>query len=180
MNWLSRPSPIVSRSKRTWMMRPGALTKGLRDIGRVELKILKQDIGALQREEAKLLNLPIRSLVWTRQISMWIDGELCVVARSVAPLRDTHGVWRGVKGLNTRPLADILYQDPSINRSSFEVSRVRCAAPLYLIAKKTLRSACPNALYARRSVFWRTGKPLMVSECFLPAFWRLLARQNNH
>ena len=90
-------------------MRRGALTKGLRSLGRVELKIIKQNIGVIRAEEARLLKLPRRSLVWTRQISMSIDGEQCVVARSVARLRDTHSIWRGVRGLNTRPLADILY-----------------------------------------------------------------------
>ena len=179
MNWFARPSPAVSRSKRVWMMRPGALTKGLRSLGRVELKIIKQNIGVIRAEEAHLLKLPRRSLVWTRQISMSIDGEQCVVARSVARLRDTHSIWRGVRGLNTRPLADILYHDTSIDRSNFDVSRVRRPEPLHSIAKTALQSKRPTAFYARRSIFWRMGKPLLVSECFLPAFWRLLEHHNS-
>jgi chorismate--pyruvate lyase len=26
-------------------------------------------------------------------------------------------------------------------------------------------------------VFWRQGQPLLVAECFLPAFWELVADQ---
>ena len=30
-------------------------------------------------------------------------------------------------------------------------------------------------IWARCSVFWRQGRPLLVAECFLPAFWQLVA-----
>ncbi|HEY7803704.1 MAG TPA: hypothetical protein VIC30_04630, partial [Orrella sp.] len=48
------------------------------------------------------------------------------------------------------------------------------------VAAKQLNTTTPGILcgwqppaWARRSVFWREGEPLLVSECFLPAFWVL-------
>ena len=38
------------------------------------------------------------------------------------------------------------------------------------------RKLIPTArVWARRSVFWRMGQPLLVAECFLPGFWTLTA-----
>ncbi|ETH86156.1 hypothetical protein L560_2034 [Bordetella pertussis STO1-CHOC-0018] len=36
------------------------------------------------------------------------------------------------------------------------------------------RPAAPSRRCGRaRSAFWRAGQPLLVAECFLPAFWSL-------
>uniref|UniRef100_UPI0028AE0CA6 chorismate lyase n=1 Tax=Achromobacter insolitus TaxID=217204 RepID=UPI0028AE0CA6 len=40
-----------------------------------------------------------------------------------------------------------------------------------------VRDCDGGRIWARRSVFWRQGQPLLVAECFLPAFWDLVAEQ---
>lgn len=160
-------------------MRAGALTRGLRAIGHLDLRVLREFPAGLTADESDGLHRPVRSAVWVREIAMRIDGLDVVVARSVAPLSSTHGTWQGMRKLRTRPLADILYHDCAIRRSDFEVARVHSLMPLLWPVRVVLPAAqrsafAPPLLLARRSVFWRAGEPLMVAECFLPAFWSLL------
>ena len=161
-------------------MRAGALTQGLRAIGPVELRVLREFPAGLSADESNGLHRTQRTPVWVREIAMRIDGTDAVVARSVALLSSTHGVWQGMRRLRTRPLADILYHDPAIRRSDFEVARVHARMPMLWPVRQVLpmeqrSSFAPPLLLARRSVFWRAGEPLLVAECFLPAFWSLLA-----
>ena len=109
---------------------------------------------------------------------MGINGIECVVARSVTPLRASHGTWQGMRRLRSRPLADILYGNVEIKRSKFEVARLNRRTPLYRTAHPIASETegtnfSPERLLARRSVFWRHSTPLLVAECFLPVFWRL-------
>ena len=177
--WRPEPPPSLSPVHQQWLMRAGALTRGLRAIGRLDLRVLREFPAGLTVDESEGLHRPVRSAVWVREIAMRIDGLDVVVARSAALLSSTHGTWQGVRKLRTRPLADILYHDPAIRRSDFEVARVHSLMPMLcpvrLVLPAAQRSAfAPPLLLARRSVFWRAGEPLLVAECFLPAFWSLL------
>lgn len=177
--WRPAPPPSLTTPQKQWLMRSGALTQGLRALGRVELRVLREFSAGLTADESDALHRGLRSPVWVREIAMRIDGRDAVVARSVALLPSTHGVWQGMRKLRTRPLADILYHDPAIRRSDFEVARVHSRMPVLCpvrqVLPQDLRSQfAPPLLLARRSVFWRSGEPLMVAECFLPAFWSLL------
>lgn len=174
--WTASPTPSFTQRQKSWLMRPGALTDGLRALGTLELRVLREFTAGLSRDEAHRLNLPINSPVWVREIVMHIDQEACVIARSLTPLEASHGVWQSMRRLRSRPLADILYHDRSITRSAFEVARVNRFIPIYKTNRDGIKHAVnmrtAQCLLARRSVFWKASYPLLVSECFLPAFWR--------
>jgi chorismate--pyruvate lyase len=85
-----------------------------------------------------------------------------------------------MRRLRTRPLAELLYSDPQVERSSLVSRRVIAGHPLYALASHALQGErAPHAFAARRSVFQRHGKPLMVTECMLPALWRHLAAHGD-
>jgi chorismate--pyruvate lyase len=84
-------------------------------------------------------------------------------------------VWQATRRLRTRPLAELLYRDGSVARSSLVSRRVSARHPLYRLAAREVDGVPPHALVARRSVFERHGAPLMVTECMLPALWAHLA-----
>ncbi len=172
--WNSRPPPALHATQKRWLMRTGALTSALRQIGKLDLRVLSEQVRSLTREDSHLLGLPSRSPVWVREIVMRIDGIECIVARSLTPLRASHGVWQGVRRLRTRPLADMLYHDASIRRSDFEVARVMRRSALFQTVRRNQANKATLPLLARRSVFWRSGQPLLVAECFMPAFWERL------
>ena len=172
--WRHSPAPSLTPAQKSWLLRPGALTTGLRALGTLELRVLREFSAGLSADEARVLKLPLKTPVWIREIAMRIDGTDCVVARSLTTLGASHGVWQGMRRLRTRPLADILYHNSAIVRSDFEVARVARTMPMMSPVHAARAAQTADPLLARRSVFWRSGAPLMVAECFLPAFWLLI------
>jgi chorismate--pyruvate lyase len=157
-----------------WLFRPAALTDGLRQLGVVDLRVVREYSEGLSVDESSALQRPARSAVWVREVAMAIDGVDCVVARSLTPLAASHGPWQGMRRLRTRPLADMLYHEAGIVRSVFWCCHLDFSIPIYRTAAQILgNSGARNAhaLFARRSTFWRRREPLIVAECFLPAFW---------
>jgi chorismate--pyruvate lyase len=188
--WTPSPRPVLSSTQKRWLMRAGALTQGLRAFGTLDLRVLAEYPAGLTQDEASGLQRPARSPVWIREVAMRINDVDCVVARSVTPLVASHSIWHGMRMLRSRPLADILYHDRSIIRSAFEVCQVNRTIPIYRTSLKVLeqnastteKPATPlrHALLARRSVFWRQNTPLLVAECFLPAFWNVAQVNLSH
>jgi len=173
--WLPAVPPSLSTAHKYWLMRPGALTAGLRALGTVRLRVLAEYAQGAPVDEARGMGLAPASPVWVREILMSVDGVDSVVARSLTPLTASHGVWQGMRRLSTRPLADMLYHDRSIERSAFVCRRLAAPVPFHTTARRAQPGAA-GALWARRSAFWRHGQPLLVAECFLPAFWRDVER----
>jgi len=160
-------------------MRPGALTAGLRQLGRMNLRVLREYSEGVPPDEAAAMGMTPTSPVWVREILMSVDGVDCVVARSLTPLLASHGVWQGMRRLRTRPLADMLYNDRAIQRSPFACRRLASPVPFYGTTKRVESLSDHSALWARRSTFWRYGQPLLVAECFLPGFWETLERSRS-
>ncbi|MDP4836275.1 MAG: chorismate lyase [Burkholderiales bacterium] len=180
--WRSRPAPSLTVLQKQWLTRPGALTAALRELGKLELRVLAEYPAGARPDEAHRLLLTQQSPVWVREIVMVVAQRECVVARSVTPLQASHGVWQGVRKLRNRPLADILYDDVAIVRSNFEVAQLHRQTPLFktvtrLHTHSLQRPLARQPLLARRSAFWRQGSPLLVAECFLPEFWTLFKNQ---
>lgn len=177
--WWPTPRPSFSPIQKRWLTRSGALTHALRDLGTLELQVLAEYPDGAHPDETHRLGRDPFDPVWVREIVMSINGTKCIAARSVTPLRASHGVWQGVRRLRSRPLADILYDDVAISRSDFEIARLSRQTALYRTVLAIKVETQPsshrlNGLLARRSVFWRQGSPLLVAECFLPAFWNLV------
>ncbi|MGI4860166.1 MAG: chorismate--pyruvate lyase family protein [Janthinobacterium lividum] len=145
--------------------------------------------GSARAASAAPSSRPLR--VWTREVLLSVNGVPCVAAHSVTPVAHSHGVWKSMRLLRTRPLADLLYHDPAVRRSLLVSRRLN--------ARRAWSSTDPLAglpygaggdgggagaarrmgsgrypVVARRSLFERRGAPLMITECFLPALWHLL------
>jgi len=168
--WHDTVLPSLSVLQKHWLLRPGALTDGLRQLGQLELRVVREYRCGAPPDEAAGLRVPVRTPVWVREVLMRVNGQQAVAARSVTPLDASHGVWQGIRRLRARPLADLLYHDRHITRSPFALARLR--APLAFYAALRTHAVPPYCpLLTRRSVFWRGTHPLMVAECFLPGFW---------
>ncbi|OZI49468.1 chorismate--pyruvate lyase family protein [Bordetella genomosp. 4] len=171
--WQPTVAPSLTPAHKYWLMRPGALTAGLRQLGKMDLRVLNEYADGVPLDEARGMGLEVACPVWVREILMSVDGVDSVVARSLTPLAASHGVWQGIRRLRTRPLADMLYHDRTIQRSPFVCRRLASPVPFYATARRVQAEGDNGALWARRSVFWRYGQPLLVAECFLPGFWRI-------
>jgi len=174
--WTATPRPSLTPIQKHWLLRPGALTAGLRAQGRMTLRVLREAASGLTVQECWMLGQAAGSPIWMREIVMAVDGVDSVFARSFTPLRDAHGCWQGMRQLRARPLADMLYHDPRIQRSPFRVVRLGRQDPAYRALLRLLPDLpgpppLPCAVLARCSVFRLHARPLLVMECFLPAFW---------
>jgi len=169
--WRLAMLPSLSCLQKYWLLRPGALTTGLRQLGALRLQVLNEYVQGAPTDEALAMGISRHSPAWVREVLMSLNGVDCVVARSLTPLAASHGAWQSMRRLKTRPLADILYHDRHVRRSAFACRRLSRNVPLYGVASAQCVES--GALWARRSVFWRHGQPLLVAECFLPAFWRI-------
>jgi chorismate lyase len=165
-------------SLRDWLRAPGSLSRRLARLGeRFEVQVLRQGVAPFRALERAALGLPPRGLTVVREVILRVDGEPLVWARSAVHQRATTGPWRALKGLGTRPLAHLLYDDHRISRSELQPRRLsrhghtrRHAGRQWLAA--TGRAPSPQMLWSRNSVFSRSGAELRVMELFDPALAR--------
>jgi chorismate lyase len=176
LGWRAALPPSLPAPRRAWLLRPGALTAGLRGLGKMDLRVLAEYAAGAPADEAHGMRLAPGTPVWVREIVMAIDGRDAVVARSLTPLAAARGVWQNMRRLRTRPLADMLYNDRAIRRSPFACARLARPLAFHRTVLGVHAGPAHAPLWARRSVFWRRGQPLLVEECFVPGFrWDILA-----
>lgn len=174
-HWRVAPLPGFSAAQKDWLTRGGSLTAHLRALGVVAVRVTREAVALPWADEYAALGLVPRAPAWVREVVLSVDGVPFVAAHSVAPLAASVGVWQATRRLRTRPLAELLYSDSSVARSSLVSRRLTARHPLYRLAAGEAGGVPPHALVARRSVFERHGAPLMVTECMLPALWVHLA-----
>jgi chorismate--pyruvate lyase len=167
--WSSRPLAQLSGAEQHWLFLPGALTPRLKAMGAYSIEVVEQFHGALNPDEAQALNVPAASTGWVREVVMKLDGEACVTARSLTSMPALHSDWSELNNYGGRPLAEILYTSEQTLREPFQCAVLAPDAPLTALSHRFAPQA--KRLLARRSRFTRNGSPLLVSECFLPAFW---------
>ena len=163
-----RMAPPHSDPWRPWLTYSGSLTWRIVERSRTfRVERLSQRMRYPNEDEYRALGRPSHRLALVREVVLHADGRPVVLAHSIASRADLFGVWRWLRGLGTRPLAAVLFSDPLVRRSPFEYARVDFRHPLWKRASEVFRRDFPP-LHARRSLFRMHGRPLMVTEVFLP------------
>jgi chorismate--pyruvate lyase len=161
----------AQRRLAAWLSAGGSLTAHIRRVGHdFRVRRLLQQCTAALPEEAAILGCYRGSLV--REVLL-MEGDIPLVfAHSVVACSHTAGPWHAVRGLGSRPLAELLFADRGVIRKPMQYRAITAADPL----GQRVRRALPQTefpLWARRSAFYRNGAPLLVTEVFLPAITRL-------
>jgi len=134
------------------------------------VEVLHQGFSQARFDEATALGIAPRSRCLIREVRLLVDGKAWVYARSVIPFASLHGEIGFLKSLKNSALGALLFKDPHLKRSHFELYQGPLAT---LIANRPeLIPQLPNAnclVNSRRSCFVLKGKPLLVAETFLPA-----------
>lgn len=153
---------------RQWLLERGSLTKRLRaqctDF-RVQIDF-EQRHSPLADECSALPNADLgKPLI--RQVYLICDGKPWVFARSIIPEATIQGVAQELGELGTRPLGEILFTYPNMERNAIEVTLLQAGDHWYT---KTLvdYQAPVSKLCGRRSVYYLSGQPLLVQEFFTP------------
>lgn len=170
MIWTTRNSFLGQ--ERRWVGGPGSLSARLAAVGqKFSVQVLSQGMQKLRADESKALGWSVRRVGYVREVMLRVDGVAVVFARSVTAQAQSLGPWRSIRGLGTRPLADVLFKRVGIARTPLQYSRLQATSPVSRHVALAWKTGCGEALEtrappARRSVFSRRGAPLLVMEVF--------------
>ncbi len=168
---------------RRWLQAPGSLTARLRRHGQVTVRVIRQGQARLWPHEQGALGMCHGHV---REVLLLIDGRPAVWARSVAALRSVKGPWRAIKGLGSRPLAELLFERRHVLRTPLVGARLHRHSPQWgelcqAWAQTPGAGGDAPPQWARHSVFERHGQPLQVLEAFAPWVCNLSAgRSTRH
>lgn len=153
-----------SDCEKAWLTYPGSLTTQLRYVtgGALEHRLCWQAFGYPTQDEAQALGIKTDELVWIREIQWWCHGKLAVAARAIIPKKSLAGKGKQLRNIGHRSLGDVLFSDTNLKRNPFEVS-------------KSISG------WARRSLFYFHGQPVLVHENFLaPIFSYDIKRERKN
>jgi chorismate--pyruvate lyase len=162
-----RPPPEIA----PWLLDPGSLTTRLVKTsgGNFAVRVLHQGWGKPTMDEAELLGLPYGQYAWLRETALLCHGEIWVYARSVMPLKTLSGKLRFLQRLKNSSLGALLFRDPGLKRSRFQIAQLPLQAlPLERIGLAPVDVGV--SVWGRRSLFQFHGRPILVGEIFLPTF----------
>jgi len=159
---------------RDWLTTGGSLSERIRQRCGTDFRVqpVFQGRAPARPDELARLNLPPGARPLVREVILFDGNTPLVFARSLASIDDLNGPWRGLRGLGSRPLATMLFADPGIRRGDLEFRQLSKRSALHARARKSV-TLLPTQLWARRSIFFRCGAPLMVTEAFLPGILEL-------
>ena len=154
---------------RPWITDRGSLTARIvAHVSDFNLLRLSQRLARPNRDEIRALGLHAGELAMIREVLLRDGGLPLVFAHTAARPRDLRGAWRGLSRLGEQPLAEMLFHDPTVTRMPMEYKLLR-APNVFLQSIRRHALITPDACWARRSVFLKAGRPLLVTEVFLPA-----------
>ena len=141
---------------RTWLFNDDSLTARLTAgcAGKFRVEVLKQRYARAHKNEARLLGIPFRQVALLREVTLYCDSVPVVYARSIIPLKTLTGKQKRLAYLGDRPLGGFLFSCPSVQRDEVQLAH--------------LRTVEAETVWGRRSIFRLAGKPLLVTEIFLP------------
>ena len=168
-------SSQLPRETRHWLLDESSLTQRLVDAsnGAFRVQRLRQHWHIPLPSERRLLKLSGRQLALVREVALLCSDESWVFARSVIPAASLTGSLRHLRQLQNQSLGALIFQNPRLERSPFELS--------LLPGNSAYIHPClqqPETAWARRSRFVVQNRPLLVSEVFLRRFrpWPVAAR----
>ena len=152
---------------RHWLLDDSSLTNRLIELnrGRFSVQRLLQGWQTPLPSESRLLAVPPRQRALVREVSLKLDEQTVVFARSVFPISSLQGELAHLRYLQNKSLGSILFGHPDMRRSPFELAHIPGDSD-YL--PPHLQQDSPA--WGRRSRFILGGRSLMVSEIFLQAF----------
>lgn len=164
---LSRVAP--SRKIQGWLNTPNSLTAKLKNLcPDLQVVVLseKQEVPLLN--ESQRLGLARDEEAWVRCVLLKCGDKSWVYARTIIPNFDSNNPWSELQHLGNKPLGEVLFEMPSIQRSPFEFSKDTLSYWPHLADALSNPQSSHLSGYARRSMFHQQAAPLLLTEVFLP------------
>jgi chorismate--pyruvate lyase len=152
----------------TWLFDASSLTSRLVGLcgSDFSVQVISQQYQKLDSAEASAMAVKNVRAALVRQVLLCCEGEPLVFARTVIPVTTIQGAQRRYVNMGNRPLGAMLFADRTMRRESVEVAMLPATHDANQYAEGN------DVIWGRRSVFRVSGKPLLVSEYFLPELLR--------
>lgn len=163
----------VERCLENWLFDPSSLTAKLRQkCPELTVNILSEKLEIPLVDEQHRLGLKNNGRkAWIRIITLNCGQVPLIYARTVIPDFSVGNPWHSLKTLGHTPLGHVLFQkglQQDILRSRFEYQKSQRDWPL-LENKGQENTKKGMPLSARRCEFTKKGKPILLTEVFLPS-----------
>ncbi|MGU3415926.1 chorismate lyase [Enterobacteriaceae bacterium C34A] len=143
--------PELDAELRDWLLLEDSMTKRFEQQGKcVTVTLLREDFVGQDEVAQELALLPKESRYWLREILLCVDGEPWLAGRTVVPESTLNGPELQLQQLGTTPLGRYLFTSSTLTRDFIEIGK-------------------DAELWGRRSRLRLSGKPLLLTELFLPA-----------
>lgn len=142
--------PSLEASKLDWLLLEDSMTKRFEQYGVVSVTLIDEGFvtrDAIAQEQSLL---PDEQRYWLREILLCVDGEPWLAGRTVVPESTLSGPELALQQLGKTPLGRYLFTSSMLTRDFIEIG-------------------CDANLWGRRSRLRLSGKPLLLTELFLPA-----------
>lgn len=149
-----------------WLTEAYVLTQAIKSkYKNYSLQLIKQELTATPIEDQQALNISEQSFV--RRVLQSGDNIPLCYARTTIPLITFEKYRAEFENLGEQPIGEtLLYNNPAVTRSEFEVCCITSANPLLQEAINAANQTFAE-LWARRSVFWLEKHPLLITEIIL-------------
>ncbi|KFC05370.1 chorismate--pyruvate lyase [Trabulsiella guamensis ATCC 49490] len=134
-----------------WLLLEDSMTKRFEQQGKtITVTMIREGFVTRDAIEEEQALLPDEPRYWLREILLCADGEPWLAGRTVVPESTLTGPELALQQLGTVPLGRYLFTSSSLTRDFIEIGRYA-------------------ELWGRRSRLRLSGKPLLLTELFLPA-----------
>ena len=143
--------PALDPDQLDWLLLEDSMTKRFEQQGKkVSVTVIREGFVGQQDVALELSQLPQEPCYWLREILLCADGEPWLAGRTVVPESTLSGPELALQKLGKTPLGRYLFTSSTLSRDFIEIGR-------------------DAELWGRRSRLRLSGKPLMLTELFLPA-----------
>lgn len=162
----------LTSGQKAWLGDSGSLTQRLKSHypSGMDFRLLFEGKGDPHCEELKLLDLTGEHQQWIREIAWYFQQQCWIVARVVVPLQQG---FEDVIAMGSRSIGNLLFRNNFI-AEPIQVQQIPTTHPYHAFASGTVNLVSDSKLWARRRTFLRDNKRLLVSEIFLPDFFRAI------
>ena len=143
--------PALDPAQLDWLLLEDSMTKRFEQQGKKgSVTVIREGFVGQQDVALELSQLPQEPRYWLREILLCADGEPWLAGRTVVPESTLSGPELALQKLGKTPLGRYLFTSSTLSRDFIEIGR-------------------DAELWGRRSRLRLSGKPLMLTELFLPA-----------
>ena len=151
----------------SWLNETGSLTKRLRQLhGQAfGVKLLHQQWQNPEVNECQVLGIPVQRFQLIREVLLYANQQPLILARTVLPAKTIAIAQRNLAHLGVRPLGEVLFSYPDLERRLLQFSVVKQDNWTSTILHDLHP---PIEVLGRRTVYAIEHQPLLVAEFFLP------------